>query len=105
VGGYTVNFQYLGYETAVEKVNISRSAKEVIDIILSPQSLELGVVEITDGREDPAYTVMRKAIAKATYHRQQLDSYSAQVYIKGSGRLLKSPKLLKGVMEREGMDF
>lgn len=104
VGGYTVNFQYLGYETAVEKVNISRSAKEVIDIILSPQSLELGVVEITDGREDPAYTVMRKAIAKATYHRQQLDSYSAQVYIKGSGRLLKSPKLLKGVMEREGMD-
>lgn len=104
VGDYTVNFQYLGYETAVRKVNISKSAMEVIDIVLSPESLELGVVEITDGREDPAYTVMRKAIAKATYHRQQLDSYSAQVYIKGSGRLLKSPKLLNGVMEREGMD-
>lgn len=57
-----------------------------------------------EGREDPAYTVMRKAIAKASYHRQQLDRYEAMVYIKGSGRLKDSPFFLRKAIEKEGID-
>ena len=57
-----------------------------------------------EGAENPAYTIMRRAIAKASYHRQQLDAYSAEVYIKGSGRLKKIPGLLRGTLEKEGLD-
>src|SRR5260221_587573 len=46
---------------------------------------------------------MRKAIAKAKYHIQQLDSYSAKVYIKGKGKLNDYPWLAKKMLEKEGI--
>lgn len=102
-GDYTVIFQYLGYEAKVEKIAIGEMMKD-IDIVLKAQTLELKQVDVIEGREDPAYTVMRKAIAKASYHRQQIDTYSAQVYIKGSGRLKNSPFFLRKMLKEEGID-
>lgn len=102
-GNYTLVFQYLGYESHVEKVAIGDLFKE-LNITLSQQPLELKTVDVIEGNEDPAYTVMRKAIAKASYHRQQLDAYKAQVYIKGSGRLLKAPFFLRRELKKEGID-
>jgi len=102
-GTYTVIFQYLGYQTKVEKVTVGDRFRD-FDITLRPQAFELKEVEVASNGEDPAYTVMRRAIAKAEYHRQQLDEYSAQVYIKGSGRLLKSPGIIRKFVEREGID-
>lgn len=102
-GDYTVIFQYLGYEAKVEKVAIGEMMKD-LDIVLKGQTLELKQVDVIEGREDPAYTVMRKAIAKASYHRQQIETYSAQVYMKGSGRLKSSPFFLRKVLKEEGID-
>lgn len=102
-GSYTITFQYLGYESVTKKIAIGGSYKE-INLSLSPQSFDLNTVEIQDGRENPAYTIMRKAIAKATYHREQVDYYSAMVYMKGSGRMLDSPFFLRKMMEKEGID-
>jgi len=47
---------------------------------------------------------MRKAIAKASYHRQQIDTYEAQVYMKGTGRMNKIPRLFRKKLEEEGVD-
>jgi hypothetical protein len=102
-GNYTLVFQYLGYESHVEKVAVGDLFKE-LNITLNQQPLELKTVDVIEGNEDPAYTVMRKAIAKASYHRQQLDGYKAQVYIKGSGRLLKAPFFLRKELKKEGID-
>ncbi len=102
-GNYTLIFQYLGYETVVKKVAVGDLMKD-LNIELKEQALNLQTIEVYEGREDPAYTVMRKAIAKASYHRQQLDSYEAQVYMKGSGRLKKSPFFLRGALKKEGID-
>lgn len=102
-GNYTLVFQFLGHQTRIEKVAIGQLFKD-LDIVLTEQTLDLKTVEIYEGREDPAYTVMRKAIAKASYHRQQLDSYEAMVYIKGSGRLKKSPFFLRKRLAKEGID-
>lgn len=102
-GNYTLVFQYLGYESKVEKIAIGDLFKE-LNINLTQQPLELRTVDVVEGNEDPAYTVMRKAIAKASYHRQQLDAYKAQVYIKGSGRLLKAPFFLRKELKKEGID-
>lgn len=102
-GNYTLVFQFLGYATNIQKVSTGDLFKE-INVTLKDQTLELKAVEVYEGREDPAYTVMRKAIAKASYHRQQLDSYQAQVYTKGSGRLKKAPFFLRKRLAKEGID-
>ena len=101
-GDYQVIFQHLGYQTHIERISIGQEMK-VLDIQLSAQTFDLESVEIIDGGEDPAYTVMRKAIAKADFHRQQLDYYKAKVYIKGSGRLLKTPWIARKLLEKEGV--
>lgn len=87
-GRYTVVFQYLGYVTETQTITVG-SDFQVFNITLREQVLDLNTVEVYEGSEDPAYTVMRKAIAKASYHRQQIDRYQAQVYIKGTGRMNK----------------
>lgn len=102
-GDYTLVFQFLGYQSQTEKVAVGGSYRD-LDVRLVPQVLDLKEVEIYEGREDPAYTVMRKAIAKADYHREQVERYTARVYIKGSGRLLKTPGILRKAIEKEGID-
>ena len=51
-------------------------------------------VEVRAGKEDPAYTIIRKAIAKSKFHRLQVQHYSARVYVKGAGRVKDVPFLL-----------
>ncbi len=102
-GNYTLVFQFLGYKTKVEKVSIGDRYKN-LDVVLNKQVLELQTIDVFEGREDPAYTIMRKTIAKASFHRQQLDRYAAQVYIKGTGRLKKAPRIFRKMLEKEGVD-
>ena len=102
-GNYNVVFQYLGYKTIQKKIKVGQGLTTQ-DIQFSDQPMSLETVEILDGRENPAYTIMRKAIAKADYHRQQLDSYSARIYVKGSGRLIDAPFFLRKRLEKEGID-
>jgi len=102
-GLYNVIFQYLGY-AAQEKILTIGTEFQELEIRLEPESLVLHTVEIKANREDPAYTVMRKAIAKSKFHVQQIDSYQAQVYTKGSGRLVDSPFFLRKTLAKEGID-
>jgi hypothetical protein len=102
-GTYEIVFQYIGYETAVRQIEISDDFQEV-NIILKEQATMLQTVIVKSGKEDPAYTIMRKAIAKANYHRNQLDSYSAKVYIKGAGQLKDYPWLAKKQLQKEGIE-
>lgn len=102
-GKYDLVFQYLGYESLLKVVEVTGSFSQ-LDIVLKPQAVLLREVVVTAGKEDPAYTIMRKAIAKAKYHTNQLDAYSAQVYVKGSGRLIDSPFFLRKQIAKEGVD-
>lgn len=102
-GAYTLVFQYLGYETYTEQVRVAEGFT-VLDVRLNERALSLQEVEVIAGGEDPAYTVMRRAIAKASYHRQQVDTYQARVYLKGSGRLKESPFFARRALAKEGID-
>jgi len=101
-GSYTVLFQYLGYETITRQVEVGNDFVE-LNIKLRTQVIMLESVTVNAGKEDPAYTIMRKAIAKAKYHTQQIDAYSATVYIKGKGQLKDYPWLAKKALEKEGI--
>lgn len=101
-GKYQVTFQYLGYETVVREVEVGDTFVE-LNITLKEQPKELETVIISSDSEDPAYSIMRKAISKARYHQQQIDRYSARVYIKGTGQLKDYPWIAKKAIEKEGI--
>ncbi len=102
-GSYTIVFQYLGYETLQKQFKIGQ-ATLTEEIVLQPQEFKLETIEVMGSDEDPAYSIMRRAIAKADYHRQQLDAYTARVYVKGAGRVKDVPWLLRRQMKKQGID-
>lgn len=102
-GRYEIVYQHLGRKTAVRVAQVTDGFLE-LNITLAPQDIVLQTVEIDGNDEDPAYTIMRKAIAKANYHRNLLDSYSARVYIKGAGKLKDYPWLAKKQLQKEGIE-
>lgn len=102
VGHYEILYHYLGFETISRSVDVGKDFI-TMDIVLKAQVIQLQAVTVKAGKEDPAYTIMRKAIAKAKYHTQQIDTYTAKVYIKGKGQLTDYPWLAKKALEKEGI--
>ncbi len=102
-GRYELVFQHLGRRSEVRVVDV-QDQLEKLNVILVPQEIMLESVTIGGDDEDPAYSIMRRAIAKANYHRNVLDSYSARVYIKGAGKLKDYPWLAKKALEKEGIE-
>jgi hypothetical protein len=101
-GRYDLVFHFLGFETFSRTLDIGE-AFITLDVTLKAQVIQLQAVTVKAGKEDPAYTIMRKAIAKAKYHTQQIDKYTAKVYIKGKGQLKDYPWLAKKALEKEGI--
>ena len=99
-GNYRITFQYLGFSAQTQEVRIRNQFVE-IDVQMNSEPIELSEVTVAGDREDPAYTIMRKAIAKAKYHSQQIDEYTAKSYIKGAGRLKGVPGLFRKRIEKE----
>ena len=99
-GTNTVIFQYLGYQTEVKKV----ARPQVLDIRMNSQALQLGEVQIVSGGEDVSYSVIRRAIAKADFHLNQVERYTADVYIKGTGKINEVGRVIKLLAGKEGRE-
>lgn len=102
-GTYHIHFQFLGYKSEQIVVNVG-SEMIARDVVMQKQAYLLQSAEVDGGTEDPAYKIMRKAIAKSNYHRQQVDHYTCEVYLKGGGRVVDAPWLLRRAMKEGGMD-
>ena len=102
-GEYTLQFKFVGYETIRKEITV-KGENIRLDVVLPKQSLLLDEVTTTAKATDPANWMMRKAIAKSSYHRQQIDAYSATVYVKGKGRVNDIPFYLTSVLKKEGID-
>lgn len=61
-GNYKVLFQYLGYQTQSQEVIVTKSFQE-INIQLITQDYKIPEIIIIASGEDPAYYIMRHAIA------------------------------------------
>ncbi len=102
-GDYTLQFKFVGYESITKKVSIG-SSFITLDVKLEKQTLLLNEVVTTAKSTDPANWMMRKAIAKSSYHRQLVDAYSGTVYVKGKGRATSIPFFFEKLLEKEGID-
>jgi hypothetical protein len=68
----------LGYRS--QTLAVSRGVTEEIEILLSPSSFELNMVEVRPG-ENPAFKILRKVIANKPINTpQNLDSYEYEAY-------------------------
>ncbi len=103
-GTYTCTFQCLGYETQTHTVNISQETT-VLDIVMQERAYELEAVVISNKREDPAYGIMRRAIAMTPYYLNQVSDYKASVYLKGSLHIIKISRIVRGLAKEELKDF
>jgi hypothetical protein len=92
-GTYDIVYQYLGYQRKIQTVTIGDKPKK-LDVNLLEADLQLGEVVITT--EDPAYRIMREAIAKRSYYQTRINQYTCDAYVKGLYKLLKSPKKIMG---------
>lgn len=89
-------FRYIGYKTKVVAIAKSQEREINMDVVLEPESYSLGEIQIKADAEDPAYGIIRKAIASRKKHENPAKSYSCQAYVKGLQRLTKYPKKLFG---------
>ncbi|MCA6474462.1 MAG: carboxypeptidase-like regulatory domain-containing protein [Chitinophagaceae bacterium] len=94
-GEYTLVCQYIGFTTVEKKIRIGKEDLQ-LDFVLSPRQYQLAQVEVSSGGEDPAYPIIRKAIAARKVHLQELRAYQCEVYVKGQLQLRKYPKRLFG---------
>jgi len=98
-GRYDLAFQYLGFQTQQKSVEVKSGGPagrfETIDVVMTEQAFRLQEVQARSNNEDPAYTIMRRAIAKSKFHQLQVNSYTARVYGKGSFTVESIPKLIE----------
>lgn len=101
-GVYDVLAQYLGFASEVKTVVVLEDWVE-LNFELDEQVYALQEVTVKTKQEDPALTIMRKAISKAKFHRLQVQEYSMMVYLKGTGQLTDAPFFMKKELEKEGV--
>jgi hypothetical protein len=92
-GKYFVSYKSMGFKTVRKELVITNSFITE-NISLDPEVYQLKEVIISSKGEDPAYAIMRKAIALAPYHLREVKHYQSLVYLKGTVYIDKMPKLL-----------
>ena len=93
-GRYTLEVSSIGYSKERLQVDVVGDAQER-NIVLHERIYQLGEVVIGRNTEDPAYSIMRQVITKAPFYRNQLISFHAGTYLKGTGKLKSIPAILK----------
>lgn len=99
-GEYSIIFQCLGFETAEKRVVINEGENH-LNITLNVKNYQLKGVNVKPGSEDPAYAIMRKAIGMAPYYQNQVKEFEAEVYMKGTVKIVKLSWIVKRAMRKE----
>ena len=94
-GEYELIFQYVGYKKEVKKITVGEKPI-TLNVKLNGEALELREVVVTASEVDPAYRVIREAIKKRKYHKEEVEAYKCQVYIKGMQTIDEKPDKIFG---------
>ena len=105
-GSYEVVFQYVGYGAHTERVTVADGQWTERNVRLADQVVALREVVVDVRAEDPAYAIMRQAIARRKFFRREVAAYTGKTYVKGVGRLEKYPRVpfIRGKLKEAGLD-
>ena len=91
---YHCRISSIGYKSIETPVNIGTSDTRY-NFTLQLRTITLAEVQVTaNGNEDPAYAIMRQVIAHAPYYECSPDTFAAHVYVKGTGKIIDTPRIL-----------
>ncbi|SMD32072.1 CarboxypepD_reg-like domain-containing protein [Reichenbachiella faecimaris] len=96
IGHYELVYQYVGYKKQQIPLKVDHR-RILLNVVLEPEVFQLDEIVIKAGGEDPAYAVIREAIAKRKYHLEEVQAYKCKVYIKGMQTLDEKPDQILGV--------
>jgi len=94
-GSYRLVFQYLGYRPYTAAVEVGTKGVQ-LDVTLQRDAVDLQEVVVRADAEDPAYPIIRKAMAKRKYYRDQVPAYQCKAYVKGNIKFLDAPEKFMG---------
>lgn len=100
-GTYNITFRCLGYKPVLRTIEVKNKPIN-LHIIMEEDAYELKEVTITN-TEDPAYAIIRKAIAEAPRHLNAANKYTADVYIKANMELFTVSKLIDKLASEDGL--
>ncbi len=93
-GNYSCEVRSIGYETQKKSIQIASNTLELQFVLVEKPTI-LSDLLVKPSKENPAYHVMRNAIARAPFHLYQVNSYSAANYMKGSAKIESIPTVMK----------
>lgn len=92
-GAISLIVKSVGYKQALRQLDLK--APLTLNIVLEAEVYQLQDVAVSAG-EDPAYKIIRNAIAKRSAYLREPAAYSCDVYIKGLQKMLAAPKRFLG---------
>lgn len=94
-GEYRLVFQYTGYIKHYENIHYKGGRLE-LKVFLKESKYNLNEIVFSASREDPAYEIIRKAIAKRKLIEGNIKNYSCNAYTKGLMKILNAPQKILG---------
>jgi hypothetical protein len=95
-GNYTLVCAHISFNRQERSLTVAAGKDHLLDFSLADKQVELGEVVVKAGAEDPAYEIMRKAIAKRKDHLGEVADVQSEVYMKGLIRTSKVPRTVFG---------
>ena len=101
---FTINFRSLGYIPKTEAIQLGNQVK-TMNIVLEEQVQQIQEVKITGSGEDPANAVIRKVIALSYVHLNQINTYLADVYIRGTVKFESIPSIIRNQLKKRNINI
>jgi hypothetical protein len=95
-GKYKVICSFIGFKQTFYSVAIAGGEVKEHNFQLGSLGLIMKEVVVKASSEDPAYAIMRRAVARRKYHLDQITSFHTGLYFKGVVRSRKLPKKFMG---------
>jgi len=95
-------FQAIGFSTQIIDVDLNTRTSD-LKITMESEDQIIHQVVITSDGKDPAYGIIKNAQDKRKFYRDQLTSFSTDIYMKGSVRLNEIPKKIPKFLKNANM--
>jgi hypothetical protein len=95
-GKYTITVKSIGYAVLSKEITVTQNEQE-LNFELKEETIKIKEFTVNSEAEDPAYNVIRNAIKKRKFYKEQVEAFSCDVYIKGVQKLKKKPNRVMGL--------
>ncbi|TCC94508.1 carboxypeptidase-like regulatory domain-containing protein [Pedobacter frigiditerrae] len=102
-GNHTLIYKAIGFKALEKAITVTKDM--TVNQTLAPESYTLKDVVIKANAEDPAFEIIRQAIKNRKRYLNEVESYKADVYIKGLQKLVGAPKKFFGRDVQKTLDL